>query len=126
MAVALMLEPLGMNAVQAQVKENTVAVLHRGCLSHEVQLPSLRRIWALLYSEQASLTESLQPVCYTTPGFVAAGWSSHCIVCPCMAYPGLDVVCRHELRAYADAGVPNLHVLLRREHCQVGYHVGMH
>lgn len=25
---------------------------------------------------------------------------------------------RHELRAYADAGVPNLHVLLRREHCQ--------
>ena len=84
-AMALMLDPLG----QALVKESTVAVLHRGCLSSGVHLPSLRRTWPLLYSEQASLTGSSQHICNMLPGFVvgfaAAGCSSHCI--PVLAWP---------------------------------------
>ena len=73
-----------------QAKESTVAVPHRGCLGTKgLQLPSLRRMGHCCTLSPAKLAGSFQHVCDMTPGFgvrfVAAGWSSHCILCPCMA-----------------------------------------
>ena len=62
-----------------------MAVLHGGCLSCGLQLPSLRHMWVLLYSEQGSLTGSVQHVCNITPsGLRLAG--PH-IVFPVLAWP---------------------------------------